>query len=223
MRLIFVRHGETDHNLQRRVQGRIDVALNKVGRGQAEAIATALREEKIQAIYSSPLKRCLETAQAIGRYHGIAIEVEQRLKELNTGDLDGMTAEEIVSQYGPFWQQWHSDQLGYAQFPRGETLAEAQQRGWATIQGIRERHGQGTVLVVGHQFIIMTVLLQALQLDLSHFRKLRPLDNGSLSILDFEDGGTTLTRYNDTCHLTREHEGIAAEADPEIHQGTGPR
>lgn len=222
MRLILIRHGETERNRQRRVQGRSDVAMNRVGRGQAEAIALALRGEKIQALYSSPLQRCLVTARAISRLLGVAIEVEPGLQELNTGELDGLTAEEIASRYGSFWQQWHSNQLGWAQFPGGETLAEAQQRAWAAIQGIKERHGQGTVLVVGHQFIIMVIVLQALELDLSHFRKLRPLANGALTILDFGEDGVTLTRYNDTCHLTREDEGVAAKASAADHQAAGP-
>ena len=222
MRLIFVRHGETEHNRQRRVQGQSDVKLNKVGKSQAEAIAQALREERIQAIYTSPLGRCLETAQTINRFHGIAIEVEDSLKELDTGGLEGLTAEEMISKHGRFWQQWHSDQLAWARFPSGETLAEAQQRSWATIERIKERHDQETVLVAGHQFIIMVTVLQALQLDLSHFRRLRPLDNGAITILDFGNSRITLMRYNDACHLTGEYEGVAAEADPEIHQGTQP-
>ncbi len=222
MRFILVRHGETDHNRQRQVQGQSDVKLNKVGRGQAEAIAQALRGERIQAIYASPLSRCLETAQTINRFHGIAIEVEDGLKELNTGELEGLTAEEMISKHGRFWQQWHSDQLAWARFPSGETLAEAQQRSWAAIGRIKEKHDQGTVLVTGHQFIIMVTVLQALELDLSHFRKLRPLHNGSITILDFGNSGATLMQYNDTCHLTREHEGVASEAGPEIHPGTEP-
>jgi broad specificity phosphatase PhoE len=204
MRLILVRHGETDRNRQKRLQGHCPIELNAVGRKQAEALALALREEKIDAIYSSPLRRSLETAQAINRFHQLDIEIEDGLIELDVGDLDGMTVEKIRSRYSSFWQQWTGDELGSAKCPRGESLSQAQQRAWATIQEIKSRHCQQVAIAVSHYFVIMSTICKALRIDLSGMRRFGPLDTGAISILDFRDNGITLTLFNDTCHLSRE-------------------
>jgi len=204
MRLILVRHGQTDRNQQRRLQGHSPIELNAVGIKEAEALALALREEKIEAIYSSPLRRSLETAQAINRFHQLAIESEDGLKELDIGDLDGLTIEEVRSRYNSFWRKWTSGEPGSAKCPHGESLSEAQQRAWATIQKIKRRHGQQAAIAVSHYFVIISVICKALGIDLSNMRRFRTLNTGAISILDFRDQGTTLTLFNDTCHLPRE-------------------
>jgi probable phosphoglycerate mutase len=204
MRLILIRHGETDCNRQKRLQGHSPIGLNAVGRKQAEALALALREEKIDAIYSSPLRRSLETAQAINRFHQLAIETEDGLKELDVGDLDGMTIEELRSQYSSFWQKWTGDERGSAKCPHGESLRQAQHRAWGTIQEIKRRHRQEVAIAVSHYFVIMSTICKALRVDLSGMRRFGSLNTGAISILDFRDNGITLTLFNDTCHLSRE-------------------
>ena len=204
MRLILVRHGETDRNRQKLLQGHCPIELNAVGRKQAEALALALREEKIEAIYSSPLSRSLETAQAINRFHQLAIEIEDGLKELDVGDLDGMTIEELRSQYSSFWQKWTGDEPGSAKCPNGESLSQAQQRAWDTIQEIKRRYCQQVAIAVSHYFVIMSTICKALRVDLSGMRRFGSLNTGAISILDFGDRGITLTLFNDTCHLSRE-------------------
>jgi broad specificity phosphatase PhoE len=204
MKLILVRHCQTDRNQQRLLQGHSPTELNAVGRKEAEALALALREEKIEAIYSSPLRRSLETAQAINHFHQLAIESEDGLKELDIGDLDGLTIEEMKSRYSSFWRKWTSGEPGSAKCPNGESLGEAQQRAWDTIQEIKRRHPQQTAIVVSHYFIIISVICKALGIGLSHMRRFRTLNTGAISILDFRDEGTTLTLFNDTCHLLRE-------------------
>ena len=204
MRLILVRHCQTDRNQQKRLQGHSAIQLNAVGRKQAERLALALREEKIEAIYSSPLGRSLETAQAINRFHQLEIESVDGLKELDVGDLDGLTIEEMKSRYSSFWQQWTSDEPGSAKCPRGESLGDAQQRAWAAIQEIRSKHPQQAAIAVSHYFVIMGIICKALRIDLSHMRRFRSLNTGAISILDFRDKGITLTLFNDTCHLETE-------------------
>jgi len=204
MRLILVRHCQTDRNQQRKLQGHSPIELNAAGRRDAEALALALREEKVEAIYSSPLQRSLETAQAINHFHQLAIESEDGLKELDIGDLDGLTIEEMRSQYSSFWQKWTSGEPGLAKCPNGESLAEAQQRAWDTIQEITRRHRQQTAIVVTHYFVIVSVICKALGIDLSHMGRFRALNTGAINILDFRDERITLTLFNDTCHLLRE-------------------
>ena len=109
MRLVLVRHGETDWNKTRRIQGISDLELNETGRKQAEALAQALRNEKVEAIYSSPLKRASDTAQAIGRYHAVEIVTLFGLRELDAGEVDGLTYKEMAIQFGDFLEKWIKD------------------------------------------------------------------------------------------------------------------
>src|SRR5512135_1407354 len=102
-RIFLVRHGETDWNRTRRFQGRSDLPLNQKGRDQAHALALALKEEPLAAIYSSPLARAMETANVIKVFHPLApLFAEQRLLEMNLGDLEGMEGARWAEQYPDF-------------------------------------------------------------------------------------------------------------------------
>jgi probable phosphoglycerate mutase len=90
LRIILVRHGETEWNKVHRLQGgNSDTPLNELGKQQAENLAVRLRPEKIQAIYSSSLQRALHTAQAIARYHGLEVHTLSSVKEIHVGELEG--------------------------------------------------------------------------------------------------------------------------------------
>jgi len=106
MRLILARHGETDMNKLGRIQGISDLALNDTGERQAEALAHALENEKVEAIYTSPLKRARDTAHAIGRCHQVEIIPLFGLRELDAGEVDGLTYEEMRVHYGDFLEKW---------------------------------------------------------------------------------------------------------------------
>ena len=95
MRLILVRHGSTAWNEEGKYQGTIDIPLSDRGRQEAEMVAERLRDEKIDAVYSSNLRRARETAEIIARPHGLPVQVIEELGEMNFGDWEGMTAQEI--------------------------------------------------------------------------------------------------------------------------------
>ena len=200
MRLILVRHGETNWNRERRIQGGFtDIELNEVGRKQAEKIALALKEEKLTAIYSSPLKRALKTAQAIAKFHGLKVETDPALREINSGKVDGLSLEEIKVKYAAFWKEWREGK-DTLRFPEGESLEQLQERAWGAIQRIRERHPDGAVIVVCHVFTILATICRALELELGNFRRLEHNVAG-ISIIDFKEGKASLVLFNDTCHL----------------------
>ena len=92
MRLILIRHGETAWNREKKVQGVSDISLNETGVRQAHRLALSLKDEKINAIYTSPLKRAYDTARIIGQFHGASIYVESGLMEMNPGDFEGLRA-----------------------------------------------------------------------------------------------------------------------------------
>ena len=199
MRLILVRHGETDWNQQNRVQGRRDIELNALGRRQAEAVAQALKAEHVEAIYSSPLKRALETARAVERFHRAEVVPLDDLKELDVGELDGLTFTEMRERHGEFLKLWREDIAGQI-FPGGSCMRDLQNTACASIERIAARHPQGRVVVVSHNFVILSIICRLMEIDLRHMRRLR-MQVAGITTLDLDGGATRLVTFNEICHL----------------------
>jgi broad specificity phosphatase PhoE len=127
LKLILVRHGETYWNKERRVQGGAsDIQLNDTGLEQARNIAAFLKNEPIAAILSSPLQRAIATAEAIASHHQLPVEVDQGLRELKVGELEGMPVSNLTTTFSHFLMQWWQDG-GAMKLPNGESLVELQQ------------------------------------------------------------------------------------------------
>src|SRR5665648_1256562 len=109
MKLILVRHGQTLWHREKRAQGVSDIELSNRGRAQAESLARSLQDERIDAIVSSSLKRALQTAEAINRFHRLPIEPEEDLIELNMGDFEGIIFKEMMKNHGDFLKRWAED------------------------------------------------------------------------------------------------------------------
>src|SRR4030042_848487 len=109
MKLILVRHGATKFNQERRIQGVSDLGLNETGRKQAESLARALKDVKVEVIYASPLRRAQETARAISRFHQVEVVTHDGLKELDVGEVDGMTYDGRRLHPSEFFAQWRWD------------------------------------------------------------------------------------------------------------------
>jgi len=199
MRLILVRHGETQWNREHRVQGQGDPPLNESGQKQAELIARALHNERVGAIYTSPLRRALGTAEAINRFHQVEIKTIDGLKELDTGELDGMYASDMGTRHPEFFRIWMAD-AALARMPGGESLPELQERVWNSIRSILNNNHSNTVVVVSHLFAILSLFCKALDLRLSEFRRFS-MNVGSISILELSGSKARLVSFNDTCHL----------------------
>lgn len=199
MRLILVRHGQTDWNVERRLQGSTDKELNEAGRKQAECVARLLQDEPLAAVYASPLKRATETASIIAKPHSLQVQTDPCLMELDQGALEGLTQQELRANHADLLQRW-AENPGPVKMPGGESLQQLQERAWGCIQRIVAQHNNSSVVVVSHNLTILSIICQAIQLDLSSFRRLRQ-EPASVSILDFGERGITLTALNDTCHL----------------------
>ena len=199
MRLILVRHGETMWNRENRILGHTDVDLNEKGRKQAERLGVALKDEEVTAIYSSSLRRARETANEIVRYHNLEVIADDAFMELDAGDLDGLTFEEVMKRYGEFLKEWAND-ASSLKVPGGESIAEVQRRAWSAVNKLVDIHADETVIVVSHSLAIQSMINKALEMNLSNLRRLR-LDLASISILNFGKNGISLLLYNDTCHL----------------------
>lgn len=170
IQIVLVRHGATDWNLQGRCQGATDRELNAVGIRQAEEIAATLTQESIQAIYSSDLKRAQQTAQLISRPHNLPVSIEQDIRELDHGALEGLTFNEIKNSYADFLQRWRAEPAEI-QVPGGERLIDVAQRAWRGLNRIVERHGSGQkIVVVSHNFPILAIVCRVTGTDLNRYR-----------------------------------------------------
>ena len=127
IKLILVRHGETDWNAQRRYQGQSDVPLNDAGQRQAAALAQRLEGVDISAIYSSDLRRARQTATAIASLHPLPVRDEPRLKEISFGRWEGLTYGEIQERWPEEMAAWFADPIRVTP-PGGERLAQVAER-----------------------------------------------------------------------------------------------
>ncbi len=152
MILYLVRHGESLYNAERRIQGQSDVALSPLGLQQAGAIAAVLAKQPIDAIYASPLRRALETAQPLATALNLPIQLDDRLKEINAGIFQGLLWDEIEKQHPAEAVHWRAQEPDFV-IPGGESRRALMQRGLACLSEIRER-GQQHVVVVAHGGIL---------------------------------------------------------------------
>jgi len=204
MRLLLIRHGETEHNAGQIALGQADVPLNERGLAQAEALARRLGGETrygpIEAIYASPLQRAQATAAPLAQALGLTIDTMPGLIEMDIGEVEGLSFPELRERYPDFIRAWLSDALADAVMPGGESLAQVQERAWAAVESLRARHEDATVAAVTHNFVILTLLCRALELPLARFRQLRH-DLGAVSVVQLTPERATVVSMNDGCHL----------------------
>jgi len=200
VRLFLVRHGETESNRLGLALGRNDVPLNERGVMQAERLGLALSREPFVAVYASPLRRTLETARAVAGPHGLEVAVEERLIEMDIGELDGLTFAEVRTRYPGLLEEWVSGPGPNMPMPGGERLVDVQERAWSTVTELAARHAEEAVAAVTHNFVILCLLTKVLGLELSQFRRLRHAV-AAVSVVDFTPGRVLVVRMNDTCHL----------------------
>ena len=199
IKVILVRHGETDWNRLRRIQGGgSNTLLNERGRKQVEYLAQRLREEELQAVYSSPLERALVTARAIAAHHQLEVSIEPSLREIDAGELEGVP----VTRMGKHLSQiltMSSQGEAFPRIPGGESLPDVQERAWDTIKRMVSKHPEGTLLVVSHYVVILTIICAALKLPLAQIGRFR-LGTGSISAIEFGDELIRLITFNECYH-----------------------
>lgn len=200
MKLILVRHGETYWSEQRRVQGGgSDVELNEVGLKQATKLVSFLKNENIDAVISSPLKRALVTAEIIANQHQLPVEIHDGLKEINVGELEGLALSSLSITFSQLLMQWWRG--GSERLPGGESFVELQERCWGAVEPLMVKYANGTVVIISHYFVTLALIFKALDLPLEYLAKFR-VDLGGVSILEFEDYGARLLKLNDTSYLS---------------------
>jgi probable phosphoglycerate mutase len=196
-RIVLVRHGHVEGISPERFRGRRDVELSALGVQQARVTAQRIaRQWRPVAIYSSPLRRCVQTAAAIGSACGVAVAVLDDLNDLHYGDWEWRTHDEARAQWPAMFGRWFSaPQL--VRFPNGESLQDLIARAANVVRFVCERHEEETVVVVGHSSGNRALLLQALDQPLSAYWRLGQ-DPCSVSEIEILGHGTTVRRLNET-------------------------
>jgi broad specificity phosphatase PhoE len=202
MNLILIRHAETEWNRVGRCQGFTDVELCDSGKRQVEELAKSLRDKSISAVYSSDLKRAVDTAKAIAGYHKLSVEFDPDLREMNQGELEGLTFVEIREKYAELLSAW-GQSPETVKLPGGESLKELQERALRAIERIYKRHPEGTVVVVSHNLTIITLLCKFTGVGLEEFRKFK-LKAASKNVILFRNGHFSVDILNDIAHLAPE-------------------
>lgn len=199
MRLILARHGQTEWNVKRMFRGRIDIPLNETGVRQANAVAKKLSAFKIRKIYSSPLKRALQTAEAVGKRLNLKPIPENDLIEINYGKWQGLAVDEVQKKYRALYAKWLKTP-GKTAIPGGETLKRARTRVSLKLNKILNQYRNGDIVIVAHEVIIKVILCKLLNLSDNFFWKLKQ-DTGAITILEYHNGVSAILSLNDTCHL----------------------
>ncbi len=198
MLLYCVRHGQSLYNAEGRVQGQSDVPLSDFGRRQSEATARALADRGIEALYSSPLRRAMQTAEVVAARLGLEIRTDPRLREVDAGIFQDKLRTELAERYPEELARWTSGDPDFT-ISGGESRRALARRGCAALEAIRGA-GHGRAAVVSHGRL-MTVTLEAMA-GLPKGQPLGSLHNGSITTVRFGDHGRgQVIALNEVDHL----------------------
>ena len=182
LRLVLVRHGQTDANLNRVLQGQSDGELNATGRQQVEELGRHLKDLHVDQVIASTMRRARDTAVAIARYHRLTVKTTSLIGEWNCGVLDGVSAEVFRKKL-----QESDAPLSSFRPEDGETLLEVQQRAAAFLRDVVANYQDQTVLVCSHGDFMRALMSLLLQISIEEASGIY-FDNASYSILKFESG-----------------------------------
>jgi broad specificity phosphatase PhoE len=203
MRIYLVRHGETEWNRVRRFQGRSDLPLNEAGSKQVGALASALKNIPLTAIYTSPLIRAVETARRIKVFHpSTPIFEDNGLIEMDLGEFDGMRVQDWAEQYPDFRKAWNENP-STVRIPGGESLKEVQDRAKKTLERITGIYPpDATILISSHNFVNLTILCDILKIPIDRFRDLRQ-ENAAFNVIHKKGERFYAELVNEHSHLIK--------------------
>ncbi|MSQ36517.1 MAG: histidine phosphatase family protein [Dehalococcoidia bacterium] len=203
MTLLLVRHGESTGNAERLIQGWLDVPLTPLGRRQAAAVAARLASAGASALYSSPLRRARETADAVAAATRLAVVEVDALREYHFGEAQGLRYEDAAARWGRAERGW-----GVGQVPGEEGLPAFRARVGAGIAELAARHTTDIAIAVLHGGVLGAIVAELCALPPDVYAQVYTANCG-LTTLVREQGRDVIATYNDHCHL----EGINADVE----------
>jgi len=200
-KIFIVRHGQTDGNSARKYFGITDIELNEEGIIQAGLISKRLEKENLFRIYSSNLKRAFKTAEIIAKPHRISVEPKEDLREINFGDWEGLSFQEIQKSYPHEFSKWQNNIMDFTT-PHGESVLELKKRIETAFSEILNSARENNVAIVTHGGPIRVILSRMLSPNALEtvFWKIRQ-DNAALNIIENIDNTQIISLVNDTSHL----------------------
>jgi broad specificity phosphatase PhoE len=199
-RIILVRHGQTAWNQQDRIRGQVDVPLDDTGLAQAAATAARIAAEwKPVALYSSPLRRAVQTAQPIADRLGLEVRTVPGFTDMSFGQWQGLAYGEVSQRWPEMSQAWLTAPHTVT-FPGGESLARVRQRSMSALHRVIAQHPDQDAVIVGHTVLNRVLLCAMLGLDDSHHWRIGQ-DTCAVNMIEWHEGGFFIGSLNDTCHL----------------------
>jgi alpha-ribazole phosphatase/probable phosphoglycerate mutase len=196
-RLWLIRHGEPVEQARHRCYGSLDVELSGTGRAQMAQVAEYLRTEPVAAIYSSPSSRALESARILSASLSCPVEIAPDLREIDFGDFEGLTWDEISARYPNAYRQWMETPTEM-QFPNGESFPKMRARVLSAFDTIRREQEDRTVVIVSHGGVNRILIAWTLQMpDNCLFRLAQ--DYAAINLLVFTDGVPAIQLVNYCC------------------------
>ncbi|MBK8134682.1 MAG: histidine phosphatase family protein [Chloroflexi bacterium] len=211
-RVIFVRPGETDWNFSERWQGWLDVPLNTHGKHQVERLATLMRNISLGVLYSSDLRRAVETAEVIGRYSAIAPKIDARLRERNIGSWQGLRLDEVAVWFPEEFAAYMANRMNF-QFPNGESLTQVQIRMKEAFEDILKENAAETVAIVSHTVSIRVLLAHLIE---GYDPITARLGNSSVTTIERTASGWRIVVPNDVTHLEGLESRIVNEMEDKL-------
>jgi alpha-ribazole phosphatase len=195
----LLRHGETTWNAERRFQGAQDSPLSARGRRQVHLLVEALRAVPVAAVYSSPLVRARETAQAVGTFHGVPPTGVEDLRELEMGAWENRLLDEIAVEDGTRMEAWRT-MPHTVRMPGGESLADVQGRALSAFRELSTRHHAQAIVLVAHGGVNKTILLALLGAPLASYWRIRQ-SNACINLVEVDGANARVLVLNETAHL----------------------
>lgn len=200
----LLRHGETAWNIEKVFRGRAEVPLTDNGRKQAELAAGYLKDQGVQAIYTSPLERAVETAMPVAKLTGLEPISEEAFTGMDFGLWQGRPHREVKEEYPELFEKFHK-QPADMRIPEGETFQEVMDRGMEGLAGIREKHPDQTVLIVTHRVICKLLVLGVMGQGPDRFWQIK-LDTCSVCSFFYKDGDWIISKVNENFFLDESRE-----------------
>jgi len=206
VKLLLIRHGESEANVERKFSGFQDVKLTEKGIWQAERLAHRLQEEKVHAVYCSDLLRARHTAEIVFQNRGIKLNIVPQLKEMNFGIWEGFSFEEVKSKfgYGDYFNSWPENIDIDAVIPQGESIVGLNKRVMKAVNEIlgkhQERKNNETIAIVCHGGTIRIILSNALNISLKKIWNIGQ-SSTALNVINYYDYYAFVNVMNDSSHL----------------------
>ena len=196
----MIRHGFSEANKGRQFAGHSDFPLTDIGRKQAELVGEALRDEKIDAIYSSDISRAYDTAKPIAASHSLEIITHTGLREIYAGEWEGLDFDTLNEKYGESFGLWRRD-LGNACPDGGESIAQLFDRVIAALCEIAKENEGKTVCITTHATPVRAVTVASMGGSYADMSKVEWTPNASINLFEYEDGRFTAIYLDRIDHL----------------------